>query len=167
MTPPPRPPAARSTLLDLRRARPEEAAALTALALRAKRSNGYDDAFMAACTAELTVTPGHLLEREYWLAEAAGVLAGSVCLDAAPGSTDGEVHAFFVDPAWQRQGVGRRLWQKTLERATALGLRTLHLDADPFAVPFYRAMGLCVIGETPSGSIPGRMLPKMALRLTL
>ncbi|MEE8545291.1 MAG: hypothetical protein V3T29_05715 [Alphaproteobacteria bacterium] len=41
----------------IRPARPGEAAALTDLALRSKAHWGYDAAFMAACRAELTVTP--------------------------------------------------------------------------------------------------------------
>ena len=40
----------------LRAARPEEAAAISALALRSKAHWGYDEAFLAACRAELTWT---------------------------------------------------------------------------------------------------------------
>lgn len=36
---------------------------------------------------------------------------------------------------------------------------------DPDAVPFYEAMGARHAGAVPSGSIPGRMLPLMELRL--
>lgn len=36
---------------------------------------------------------------------------------------------------------------------------------DPFAVAFYEAMGMRITGESPSGSIPGRMLPRMERRL--
>ena len=43
-----------SAVPSLRRANPEDAAALTALAFRSKASNGYDRAFMEACRAELT-----------------------------------------------------------------------------------------------------------------
>ena len=39
--------------------------------------------------------------------------------------------------------------------------RAIGLDADPHAVGFYEHMGAKVIGEAPSGSIPGRMLPRM------
>jgi hypothetical protein len=33
------------------------------------------------------------------------------------------------------------------------------IDADPNAEAFYLAMGAVRIGQTPSGSIPGRVLP--------
>ena len=153
--------------ITLRPARPEDCDALTALSLRSKRSNGYDDAFMAACIAELTVTPADLEAGEYWLAEAADRedLYGCACLRADEDGVSGEVEAFFIDPPWKGQGIGRQLWQKLLERAQAKGLMRLYLDADPAAVPFYQAMGFRIIGESPSGSIPGRSLPHMSLSL--
>ncbi len=149
--------------VTIRRARSDEARVLTDLSMRAKRSNGYDEAFMEACRAELTVTAARMEEGEYWVADSDD-LCGCVCLKAA-GDGDGEVHAFFIDPEWQRRGVGRSLWRKVLERAKILGMKTLFLDSDPAAVPFYRAMGFVEIGHTPSGSIEGRMLPRMACQL--
>lgn len=65
--------------LEIRRARPDEADALTDLSMRSKRSNGYDDAFMEACREELTVTPKRLAEGEYWVAVADDI-CGCVCL---------------------------------------------------------------------------------------
>lgn len=148
-------------VINVRLARDDEAEALTDLSLRSKQSNGYDDAFMAACREELTVTGERLAEGEYWVAESGGGLCGCACLLVEPDGRSGEVHAFFIDPAWQRRGVGRLIWQKLLERAKEKGLTELHLDADPAAVPFYESMGFRVVGESPSGSIPGRSLPLM------
>lgn len=150
--------------IEIRRARPEEADALTDLSLRSKRSNGYDDAFMAACRAELTVTADRMTAGEYWVAESGGI-CGCACLLADPDGGSGEVHAFFIDPGWQRKGVGRLLWRKLVERAKAKGIADLRLDADPFAVPFYEALGFKVVGETPSDSIPGRTIPHMTIAI--
>ncbi len=132
--------------------------------MRAKRSNGYDDAFMDACREELTVTASDLEDGEYWVARSDAV-CGLVCLENGADKGQGEVHALFVDPDRQRQGIGRMLWLKVVERAKTRGFASLHLDADPAAVPFYRAMGCVVVGEAPSGSIAGRMLPRMAILL--
>ncbi|WP_422366090.1 GNAT family N-acetyltransferase [Pelagibius sp.] len=151
--------------ITIRRARTDEAEALTELSLRSKQSNGYDEAFMAACRDELTVTGERLAEGEYWVAES-GELCGCACLLAGPDGRSGEVHAFFIDPAWQRRGVGRLIWQKLLERAMERGITELHLDADPAAVPFYEAMGFAIVGESPSDSIPGRKLPHMTASVT-
>ena len=149
--------------ITIRRARSDEVDILTDLSMRAKRSNGYDDAFMEACRAELTVTATRMREGEYWVADS-GFVCGCVCL-ARTRDAYGEVHAFFIDPECQRQGVGRTLWLNVVERARVLGIGTLCLDADPAAVPFYQAMGFVEIGKVPSGSIKGRMLPRMECQL--
>lgn len=150
--------------IAVRPARPEEADALTDLSLRSKQSNGYDDAFMAACVEELTVRAADIEAGDFWVAEADGIRGCAwLCPDTdGPG---GQVHAFFIDPARQRRGVGRLLWAHILKRATALGLMHLYLDADPNAVPFYEAMGFQVTGAVPSGSIPGRTIPRMTRAL--
>jgi hypothetical protein len=51
-------------------------------------------------------------------------------------------------------------------QAATLGFTALRIDADPHAEGFYRAMGAVRVGETPSSSIPGRMLPLMTVRLS-
>jgi N-acetylglutamate synthase-like GNAT family acetyltransferase len=151
--------------ITLRRARVNETKVLSELSMRSKRSNGYDDAFMAACKQELTVTEERIRDGEYWVADA-GMVCGCGCLLADPASRSGEIHAFFIDPDCQRSGIGFMLWQKLLERAKAKGLEKLHLDADPNAVPFYEAIGFKISGETPSGSISGRSLPYMTYSIT-
>jgi len=150
--------------VTLRRARSQDAETLTDLSIRSKRSNGYDDAFMAACRAELTVSEADIAHAEYWIAESGAVL-GCACLLADPDGRAGVIHAFFIDPDRQRQGIGRLLWQKLLERARAKGMVELRLDADPNAVPFYQALGFETVGECPSGSIAGRTLPHMMIAL--
>lgn len=150
--------------IKIRRARPEDVDVLTSLSIRSKRSNGYDEAFMAACREELTVTKQTLHDGEYWVAQS-GVVCGCACLTADPDGRSGEIHAFFIDPDWQRQGIGRLLWKTLLERAKERDFERLYLDADPIAVPFYRALGFEVSGESPSGSIAGRSLPHMTMAL--
>ena len=150
--------------IEIRRARPDEVELLTVLSMRSKQSNGYDDAFMAACREELTVTPERLLDGEYWVAES-DTICGLVCLAIDSDGASGEVHAFFVEPDWKRKGIGSLLWRKVVERARANGVLDLRLDADPGAVPFYEKLGFRVIKEVPSGSIEGRSLPHMTIAL--
>lgn len=141
----------------IRKALPSEADAISQLIFRSKRSNGYDDAFMDACRTELTVSKADLAG-DFWVAEQNGIL-GCACLK------NGEVITFFVAPESKRQGVGRALWARLLARAQQLGMKNLQLDADPAAVPFYQSMGFEVVGEVPSGSIAGRMLPLMSRKI--
>lgn len=150
----------------IRRARAREAQALTALALRSKASNGYDEAFMRACEAELTYTTRTIAEGETWVAETIdGRLQGFFDLRRTDDGT--EVFAMFVEPGLKRSGVGRALWQKLESCARDMGAERVGLDADPSAVPFYSAMGMEVVGYSPSGSILGRFLPRMTKSLTV
>ncbi len=52
-----------------------------------------------------------------------------------------------------------------IAEARALGLSAIDIDADPGAVGFYERMGGRRVGEAPSGSIPGRMLPALVIVL--
>ncbi len=75
-----------------------------------------------------------------------------------------EVHLLkmFVEPASLKHGVGSMLFQWACNEARANGARRLIVESDPYAAPFYRRMGARDVGLVPSGSIPGRMLPKLA-----
>ncbi|MEM8812118.1 MAG: GNAT family N-acetyltransferase [Pseudomonadota bacterium] len=145
---------------------PGDAETLTDLCFRSKRSNGYDAAFMEACRDELTVSPRDLREQTFWVAVTTeGDVCGCCSLEIDPGARSGEVCVFFIDPDWQRKGVGRKLWIALLGTAAEHGLKRLELDADPFAVPFYESVGFKVVDEAPSASIPGRMIPYMTQEL--
>ncbi|MFZ3557581.1 GNAT family N-acetyltransferase [Streptomyces sp. BH055] len=148
----------------LRPARPDEAARLSALALRSKAHWGYDEAFMAACVDELTLHPSEVVRRRTTVAEGAdGRLIGLVTLEGPP--PVGELGLMFVDPDAIGLGVGRLLFEHLRDAARAAGFRAVSWSADPNAVPFYEAMGGRHTGVTPSGSVPGRVLPLMELRL--
>jgi len=146
----------------VRQARREEAAALTELAMRAKASWGYDDAFMAACQGELTITPEKLAAWQVWVAEAEGQIAGMVALSLEDGA---EVEDFFVEPAFQGRGIGGALMATLLTAARAAGATVLEVDADPNAEAIYARLGFETFGRSPSGSIPGRWLPRMRMVL--
>jgi len=151
--------------MRIRPAKTSDIDELSELTMLSKQSNGYDESFMEQCRDELRVTEARLKDGEVWVAEA-NVLCGYACLNVDPDGVSGEVNAFFVHPDWKRQGVGKKLWGKILQRATDQNLERLHLDADPFAVPFYNSIGFKTTRETPSGSIPGRMLPYMELHIS-
>jgi ribosomal protein S18 acetylase RimI-like enzyme len=148
----------------IRRAQPKDAAELTTLIYLSKQSNGYDDAFMAACAGELSVSEVDITTSKMWVAEKDGLL-GCLMLRDFSGTQRGKISAFFIHPDSKRQGVGRQLWHRVLSHAKRNGLTLLELDSDPEAVPFYEAMGFRVIGQIPSGSIPGRFLPLMEFDL--
>ncbi|GAA3739631.1 GNAT family N-acetyltransferase [Leifsonia bigeumensis] len=170
--------------MRIRQARADDAGRLSELALRSKAHWGYDAEFLEACRAELTVTAKQCAAGEVSVAEgdggefagfsrvvsdasgsgrAAGLGRASDAGTGAGAEVEGVLEALFVDPAFIGQGVGGRLLRHALARAAAMGLTSLVLDADPFAVPFYEHCGASIIGTAPSGSIAGRELPRMRI----
>jgi GNAT superfamily N-acetyltransferase len=149
--------------MQLRPAKPDEAEILTELCLRSKAVWGYDEAFMRACRAELTLTARDCASALIQVAADGGVVAGVVQV-----TVDGEtadLARLFVEPRTLRAGVGRQLFAWAAATARRHGARWMTIDADPGAAGFYRRMGAVDDGVAPSGSIPGRVLPRLKLRL--
>ena len=138
---------------------------MTALCLASKQSLGYDDAFMALCVDELSVTPEKLSTNEFWAYDEGGTIWGFVCLAHNASSTEAEINSFFIDATRRGSGIGSKLWDKVLARCAELNIKKLHLDSEPLSVGFYEKLGFKTIGEVPSGSIPNRVLPLMELDL--
>jgi len=149
--------------VTVRPARPAEAEALTELVMRSKAHWGYSEEFMERCRAELTIHADEMVPARMTVAEAAGRVAAVATLEGEP--PEAELGSLFVDPDMIGKGVGRRLLQHMLETARGIGVRTVVLDADPNAEPFYEAMGFIRVGVVPSGSIPGRTLNRYAFDL--
>jgi GNAT superfamily N-acetyltransferase len=118
---------------------------------------------MEACRAELTYTARTISAGETWVADRGGDIEGF--FDVRFEGAIAEVYAMFVEQDVKRAGTGRALWRKIEDIAEAVDAAEIGLDADPFAVAFYLAMGCEVVGESPSASIQGRMLPRMVKRL--
>lgn len=145
--------------MDLRPARPGEAALLSELALRSKAHWGYDEAFLDRCRPVLTLRPDEVAARHTVVAEAGGEILGFYTIDGD------ELGNLWIDPAHLRKGVGRWLWGHAVESARTLGRTDLVIVADPHAEGFYLAMGAIRSGEVASEVDPGRALPR--LRVTL
>jgi GNAT superfamily N-acetyltransferase len=147
----------------IRDAEPEECAALTALALESKAWWGYDDAFMDACRDELTVRAADVERGRVRVAEHDGDLLGFHGVMFSP---EPELEWLFVAPAAIRHGVGRALLDDARRIARSAGVPSLRIESDPNAEAFYVAHGARRIGEVPSESIPGRVLPLLELDLS-
>jgi GNAT superfamily N-acetyltransferase len=152
--------------LTLRDARPDEASALSDLAVRSKAYWGYSPAFMAACRAELTYTAADI-QRDCFVvvgdAERGGVV-GFYALERLAGGAV-ELGALFVEPSAIGRGYGRALLEDAKARASRMGAACLVIQGDPHAEAFYRAAGATIAGTTESASIPGRFLPTFVVAL--
>ncbi|WP_217145661.1 GNAT family N-acetyltransferase [Streptomyces sp. AC627_RSS907] len=145
----------------IRPARATEADVLTDLALRSKAHWGYDADFLEACRDELTVAAHEVARRRTMVADTDGHVLGFTTLEGEPPT--GVLGMMFVDPRVIGQGIGRLLFERTVAAGRDLGFTRLTIDADPNAEPFYRAMGAVRKGNVPSGSIAGRVLPRMVV----
>jgi GNAT superfamily N-acetyltransferase len=150
-------------MINLRAPRIDELDSLTALCMRSKAVWGYDQAFMDRCCAELTLTSDDLRETEMQVAENDGVVVAiaQVSIDGA----NADLEKLFVEPNLLRSGAGRALFEWASAVARTRGATHLTIEADPDAADFYRRMGARDDGVAPSGSIPGRMLPRLKLDL--
>jgi GNAT superfamily N-acetyltransferase len=140
-----------------------ELSALSELCLRSKAVWGYDAAFMAACRAELTFHPDELSSSRIAVAERAGTILGVAQVKQI--GQEADLAKLFVEPASLRDGIGRVLFDWAIDVARDMGATRLVIEADPDAAPFYRRLGAHDAGLTPSGSIAGRMIPKLVLDL--
>ena len=149
--------------MHLRPARADEAALLTELCLHSKAVWGYDAAFMRACRAELTLTAADFATSSLQVA-----VEGCEVIGVAQVTVDGEnadLAKLFIAPSGLRTGVGRKLFDWAAAEARARGAGWMWIEADPDAAPFYRRMGAVDDGVVASGSIPGRVLPRLKLKL--
>ena len=143
---------------NIRPAAPGEAAALTELAVRSKSHWGYDSRFIEDSRADLTVTADSIDRGRVFVAESAGDgVAGFYSLSGE--GEEAELELLFVEPRQIGTGAGRALWRHAAATARRLGFRALVVASDPFAEPFYRAMGAERVGERESVVRAGRMLP--------
>lgn len=145
----------------IRNPRLDELADLSDLCFRSKAVWGYDEAFMNACRGELSIGPRDLTTTHVGVAEADGSVVGVAQLRFGVG--DAELLKLFVEPDGLQKGTGRALFAWAVDVARNGGAHRMTIEADPGAVPFYRRMGARDAGFVPSGSIPGRMLPKLVL----
>lgn len=152
------------SIASLRPARESDLAALSALCFRSKAVWGYDAAFMEACRAELTLAASDLQDSSIQVAEIGGLIVGVVQVSMSGGAAS--LEKLFVSPDAMRSGPGKLLFAWAVETARERGAHTLVIDSDPGAADFYRRMGARDAGLAPSGSIPGRWLPRLEFDLS-
>ena len=114
---------------------------------------------MEACRRELSIGPCDLRSTSVAVAEQDSRPVGVAQIKVI--GSEAHLLKLFVEPTVLRSGIGRALFAWATDLAISQGADRLLIEADPGAVPFYRRMGAQDVGLAPSGSIPGRMLPKL------
>lgn len=147
----------------LRRARPGEAAAITAMMLRSKRSWGYSDEFMSTVASDMTLAPASIETDIVEVLEQAGAIVGVMRLQRR--ASCAWLQDLFVDPDSMGQGLGRRLFDRAVALSRVWGYHEMQFESDPNAESFYLRLGAERIGTSLSGIIPGRQFPLLRYAL--
>jgi GNAT superfamily N-acetyltransferase len=114
---------------------------------------------MKACRGELSFSPQDIEFTHVAVAEEDRRILGVVQVKVSDG--DAELLKLFVEPEVLRKGTGKALFAWAIDISRRMGAHRMIIEADPDAVPFYRAMGARDAGTAPSSSILGRMLPRL------
>lgn len=150
----------------LRPATEGDAPFLTELALRSKAHWGYDSEFMRDCRADLTVTPEFISSNVVFVIEENGNTVGFYSLERQS-DTGVELMGLFVEPNVIGSGYGKQLMRHATVTARRLGFHDMIIKSDPYAEPFYKAIGATRVGEVESPVRPGRVLPLLRLELLI
>jgi len=150
---------------EIREADPGDAAALSALAHRAKAHWGYSDEWLRIWSGDLTMSSGYLAAHRGFVAVAAGSPVG-VCVLELEGIA-GTLEHVWTSPESQRLGVGRALVTRALETASQAGVVRVSVVSDPFAEAFYLRLGARRVGSVsaPMPGSPDRLLPELEFTL--
>ena len=154
-----------TTSFDIIPGMSEYAPLLTDITIASKRHWKYPEKWMQLWFSALTISPEYISENEVWIAVENEKSVAYYSL-----KYDGEclwLDNLWVLPDFMGQGIGRQLFQHTLERSRVQGFSILKIEADPNAQSFYEKMGARQIGEH-YGKVDGqaRVLPVMEINVS-
>ena len=131
--------------MQIVRAEPKDAEALTAIAHAAKRHWGYPERWMESWRDILTMRPELIAANVAYSAMEDDRAVGFYLLTT---ESDGmHLDHLWIAPHAMGRGIGRALFAHAVEQARKLGQRTLKIEADPNAEGFYTRMGARRVGE--------------------
>ena len=132
--------------MQIVRANPKEADALTEIAHAAKRHWGYSESWIQNWRDILTMRPEFIAAN---VAYCATEDAGAVGFYLLTNESDGlHLDHLWIAPHAMGRGIGRALFQHAVGQARRLGHRTFKIEADPNAEGFYIRMGARRVGAT-------------------
>ncbi|QIP09281.1 GNAT family N-acetyltransferase [Bradyrhizobium symbiodeficiens] len=114
---------------------------------------------MEACRRELSIDPDEMISTSIAVAEDYGKIVGIAQVKVV--GSEADLLKLFVEPTALRRGIGRALFIWATDMAASMGADRLVIEADPDAASFYRRMGAQDRGFARSGSIAGRLLPRL------
>jgi GNAT superfamily N-acetyltransferase len=145
----------------IRAAAPAEREALEELQRRSSMHEPMYRAQLEAHPDAIELPAGQIAAGHVRVAEHDGELAGFAVLLERDGE-ECELDGLFVEPAWMRHGIGRRLIADAARLGRERGASRIVVVANPQAVAFYEAVGFTPAGEAQTRFGPA---PRMSLSL--
>jgi GNAT superfamily N-acetyltransferase len=143
----------------IRRAIPAERRTLEALQWRASLGNEGDRDALLLHPDAIDLPLEQITAGGVFVVEQDGNIVGfSAILPRDDGDT--ELDALFVEPAAQRQGIGRKLIEHCAEMARAAGSSALHVVGNFHAKQFYLSCGFIIVGTFETRFGPGLLMRK-------
>jgi len=125
--------------MQIIRATPDDADALTDIAFTAKRHWGYPERWIQTWRDILTMRPEFVAANVAYSAVEDGRAVGFYLLTT---ESDGmHLDHLWILPRVMGRGIGRALFEHAVEQAKNLGHRAIKIEADPNAAGFYERMG--------------------------
>lgn len=130
--------------MQIVRAKPEDAEALTAVAHAAKRHWGYPERWIESWRDTLIIRAESIAARVTYCAMEDARPVGFYALTS---ENDGmHLDHLWIAPHAMGRGIGRALFEHALGQTKSLGHRTLKVESDPNAEGFYTRMGARRVG---------------------
>jgi GNAT superfamily N-acetyltransferase len=130
--------------MQIVRATPHDADALTEIAHEAKRHWGYPETWIQTWRDILTMRPEFIATNVAYSAIEEGRAVGFYLLT---NESDGlHLDHLWIAPQAMGRGIGRALFKHALQQTKELGHRALEIEADPNAEGFYARMGARRVG---------------------
>lgn len=145
--------------MEFRRATPDEAERLSAIARAAKASWGYPPAWLSAWESSLQITSEYLQRQLVFVGLQGQEPVGFYALEQR--AEGWWLEHLWVAPSWHGRGAGRRLFEHALDSVRRVRPGKLVIEADPYAAGFYARMGARRTGTlaAPVAGDPSRTLP--------
>jgi GNAT superfamily N-acetyltransferase len=144
---------------QIRRAQPEEANHLRALAIASKGYWGYSEEWLARWASLLHLPAAYVRDNDVFVGTVGAKIVGFYALIVR--RPIAILDHLWVAPEQIGQGIGRALFRHALDRTEDLGATGLEIEAEPHAMGFYARMGARHVRDTLSDM--GRVLPIMAV----
>jgi ribosomal protein S18 acetylase RimI-like enzyme len=125
--------------MEILRAKPEDASALTAIALSAKRHWRYPEHWIESWLPLLTILPDYIRTHETFVGQVEQRNIGFYAL--AKEEDRISLEHLWVLPEAMGKGIGRALFTHALGRASEMGFSEIDIESDPNAEGFYLRLG--------------------------